>query len=107
MLHHLKRSGAVTNRSARHLRCDSNLPAIIGLQSREHREASNKGRCRWGADRKQRQGQTMARFEMLDADMAALGGAPAGSDLFFALGMMYSTGRSVPPDLVAAHKWFN
>jgi hypothetical protein len=27
--------------------------------------------------------------------------------MFFDLGMMYSTGRSVPPDLVTAHKWFN
>jgi uncharacterized protein len=28
-------------------------------------------------------------------------------DMFFQLGMMYSTGRSVPTDRVAAHKWFN
>ena len=27
--------------------------------------------------------------------------------MFFDLGMMYSTGRSVPADLVTAHKWFN
>jgi TPR repeat protein len=26
---------------------------------------------------------------------------------FLALGMMHMTGQSVPPDLVAAHKWFN
>lgn len=26
---------------------------------------------------------------------------------FFRLGMMYSTGASVPADMVAAHKWFN
>jgi len=25
----------------------------------------------------------------------------------FRLGMMYSTGASVPADMVAAHKWFN
>lgn len=30
---------------------------------------------------------------------------PAGR--FFDLGMMYSAGRSVPADLVSAHKWFN
>jgi TPR repeat protein len=49
----------------------------------------------------------MARYEMLDTETASLGGAPAGSDLYFELGMMYSTGRSVPSDMVAAHKWFN
>jgi TPR repeat protein len=27
--------------------------------------------------------------------------------MFFELGMMYSTGRSVETDLVSAHKWFN
>ncbi len=26
---------------------------------------------------------------------------------FFQLGLMYSTGESVPTDMVAAHKWFN
>jgi uncharacterized protein len=26
---------------------------------------------------------------------------------FFRLGMMYSTGASVPTDMVSAHKWFN
>jgi len=35
------------------------------------------------------------------------GGAHAAADAFFDLGMLYSTGRSVPTDLVAAHKWFN
>ncbi len=33
--------------------------------------------------------------------------SPAGTDSFFALGMMYSVGRSVPVDFVSAHKWFN
>jgi TPR repeat protein len=49
----------------------------------------------------------MARFEMADIDTAALGQAPAGADAFYELGMMYSIGRSVPTDLVMAHKWFN
>jgi uncharacterized protein len=48
----------------------------------------------------------MARFEIADVESAALG-AHAGSDVFFELGMMYATGRSVPADLVTAHKWFN
>jgi TPR repeat protein len=48
----------------------------------------------------------MARFEIADIGAATLGTA-TGADVFFELGMMYSTGRSVPTDLVTAHKWFN
>jgi uncharacterized protein len=36
----------------------------------------------------------------------ALQGVLAGEALI-SLGLMYSTGRSVEPDLVEAHKWFN
>jgi TPR repeat protein len=49
----------------------------------------------------------MARYEVADIEAASLGEAPAGADAFFQLGMMYSIGRSVPVDLVSAHKWFN
>jgi len=49
----------------------------------------------------------MARFEILDANMAPLGEGPAAGDTLFELGMMYSVGRDVPVDLVSAHKWFN
>jgi hypothetical protein len=49
----------------------------------------------------------MARFEIPDLDAAPLGAAPAGHDVMFELGMMYSVGRGVPVDLVSAHKWFN
>ena len=49
----------------------------------------------------------MARFEISDCDQAVLGEANASSDTFFELGMMYSSGRSVPIDYVTAHKWFN
>jgi uncharacterized protein len=49
----------------------------------------------------------MARFEIADIECASLGQAPAGTESFFALGMMYSVGRSVPVDFVSAHKWFN
>jgi uncharacterized protein len=49
----------------------------------------------------------MARFEILDSTMAPLGEGPAAGDVLFELGMMYSVGRDVPVDLVAAHKWFN
>jgi TPR repeat protein len=31
----------------------------------------------------------------------------AGKDYLFELGLLYSTGRSAPPDFLAAHKWFN
>ncbi len=49
----------------------------------------------------------MARFEILDSHTAPLGEGPAAGDVLFELGMMYSIGRDVPVDLVAAHKWFN
>jgi uncharacterized protein len=49
----------------------------------------------------------MARFEFLDTNTAPLGEGPAAGDMLFELGMMYSVGRDVPVDLVAAHKWFN
>jgi uncharacterized protein len=48
----------------------------------------------------------MARFEISDCEQAVLGEA-SGADTFFELGMMYSSGRSVPIDYVTAHKWFN
>ena len=49
----------------------------------------------------------MARFEILDSNMAPLGEGPVSGDMLFELGMMYSVGRDVPVDLVSAHKWFN
>jgi uncharacterized protein len=49
----------------------------------------------------------MGRYEFPEIDMAAAGAAPMGGEALFALGMMYSSGNSVPVDLVSAHKWFN
>jgi len=54
----------------------------------------------------------MARYELPASETAALGAAPVGlepmtADALFDLGMMYSSGNSVPVDLVSAHKWFN
>ena len=49
----------------------------------------------------------MARMEMPDFVPAELGAGPATADTLFALGMMHSSGREVPVDLVTAHKWFN
>lgn len=34
-------------------------------------------------------------------------GHSATGDTLYQLGIMYATGRAVPMDLVAAHKWFN
>lgn len=50
--------------------------------------------------------KTMARIEMENADMAALGAAN-NADILFEMGMMYATGRECDIDMVAAHKWFN
>jgi len=49
----------------------------------------------------------MARFEIAAFDNATLGEANHVEDVFFQLGMMYSTGSTVPADFVTAHKWFN
>lgn len=49
----------------------------------------------------------MARFELNEANQAALGEGPVHGNTLFDLGMMYSVGRSVPIDYITAHKWFN
>lgn len=49
----------------------------------------------------------MARYEFSEIQNADLTAASDGAETLFNLGMMYSTGRSVEPDLVTAHKWFN
>jgi uncharacterized protein len=49
----------------------------------------------------------MARYELAEVEGASLGQAYASGDVLFELGIRYSTGRSVPADLVSAHKWFN
>lgn len=49
----------------------------------------------------------MARLALNEFEAGYLGQRTEDSDLFFDLGMMYATGRSVAVDLVAAHKWFN
>ena len=45
------------------------------------------------------------RYEI--AEGASLAPVNATGEVFFELGMMYASGRSVPADLVSAHKWFN
>lgn len=49
----------------------------------------------------------MARFEMRETELSGLGMQNVPGDVFFQLGINYSTGRGVEPSLIAAHKWFN
>ena len=49
----------------------------------------------------------MARFELAGIDGAALAPVNASGEALYQLGIMYAAGRSVPADLVSAHKWFN
>ena len=47
----------------------------------------------------------MGRTEFAAIEDGSIG--EASDDMFFRLGMMYSTGAEVPADYVSAHKWFN
>ena len=49
----------------------------------------------------------MGRFERAVSVAGALDATGGGADIFFELGMMCSTGGSMPADYVSAHKWFN
>jgi uncharacterized protein len=49
----------------------------------------------------------MGRYELPENETALAGAAPTSGEALFALGMMYSSGNSVPVDLVSAHMWFN
>ena len=49
----------------------------------------------------------MGTMDMKDFEAASSVPANAGGEVYFDLGMMYASGRSVPADLVLAHKWFN
>jgi len=49
----------------------------------------------------------MGRFERAVSVAGALDATGGGADRFFELGMMCSTGGSMPADYVSAHKWFN
>lgn len=48
----------------------------------------------------------MARFEMNNSEMSAMGGETR-VDALCEMGLMYATGRGCPVDLVSAHKWLN
>ncbi len=47
----------------------------------------------------------MGRMELAAIESGSFG--EASGDMFFRLGMMYSTGAEVPTDYVSAHMWFN
>lgn len=49
----------------------------------------------------------MGRYDMSGAEMASMAQAQPGPESLFELGILYSVGREVVADLVAAHKWFN
>jgi len=49
----------------------------------------------------------MGRFEMAGANIASMAEMQPNGESLFELGMIYSTGREVAADLIAAHKWFN
>ena len=49
----------------------------------------------------------MARLEMMEIDGGAAGSAALSGDMLMDLGLMYSTGATLPADLVTAHMWFN
>jgi uncharacterized protein len=48
----------------------------------------------------------MSSPSITNPESAILGEMP-GAEQFFQLGMLYASGRSMPPDMVSAHKWFN
>jgi len=48
----------------------------------------------------------MARFEILDHQLATMGGNTE-ADTFCEMGLMYAAGRDCPLDFVSAHKWLN
>ena len=49
----------------------------------------------------------MARLDLGTADIATLAPDLDTGEAFLELGLMHAVGRSVPLDLVAAHKWLN
>ena len=49
----------------------------------------------------------MGTMEMKAFETTSAVPANAGGEVYFDLGMMYASGRTVPTDLVLAHKWFN
>lgn len=49
----------------------------------------------------------MARMHMAELDNLEMATPVASADSFYEMGLKYSAGKGVEPDLVSAHKWFN
>jgi len=49
----------------------------------------------------------MSMYEINGSNGAPIAEAAGNTDALFDLGMNYAIGRSVPLDLISAHKWFN
>ncbi len=49
----------------------------------------------------------MARVELDDLKRFEMDAERGTSDALYNLGLIYSVGKGVEPDLVTAHKWFN
>jgi TPR repeat protein len=49
----------------------------------------------------------MAAYEIAEVNGAVIAEGAGNADALFDLGMNYAIGRSVPLDLISAHKWFN
>ena len=49
----------------------------------------------------------MARLNFETVADVAVASTTISADALFELGMMYSAGRDVEPDMIKAHKWFN
>ncbi len=49
----------------------------------------------------------MARMGLAEFDNMDMATPMGGADSFYEMGLKYSAGKGVEPDLVSAHKWFN
>jgi hypothetical protein len=93
-------AAAFTVSSLRCLKRDSNFLVIIApLRNRSGTDNLQPAGRIWAGE------ADMGRTEFGSIENGSIG--EASEDMFFRLGMMYSTGAEVPTDYVSAHKWFN
>jgi len=93
---------AFTNDSSRHLNRRSKFPAH---DRAARRQKAGNGNARSGAI--ERAGEADMAFWDKTAEQDGAERGSMTADAFFALGMTYATGQSVPVDFITAHKWFN
>jgi uncharacterized protein len=92
-----------TSDSSLLLKHDSKFPVMILPLHNGVR--SQKTQARRAANRIGATEAKMGRMEIAAIENGSIG--EASGDMFFRLGMMYSTGGEVETDYVSAHKWFN